>query len=340
MFGIIGLGGIYFDAYRETMIFLKRNNVIVYDIDKKAQESAILYAKDRGIEYVSANSIVEVFNTAEDICLFVPPKAIIPIIKEGLSGIGSIKTRKIYIEKPLGVSLGDALEIFKLLKARGIILHYNEVFLHSSTTDVLVEEIQSGRLGKVKSIQMHFNGGIPKNITEQWRGKSETGGLVWHDWGIHSIGLLLGILKRMSIDYSKIDTSRITVKNCIWQNIDFDEILVHSLAELQIEEIDVSIEASWINRNDSEMRIYFDNDYYLEITIGKIEGVSSWNLFEVDSQNNRRLLTQSRYPKERFIRSLTAFISNRNPDFTNYKLGLKAMEIVDYLFKESRNKLE
>ncbi|HFI0035606.1 TPA: Gfo/Idh/MocA family protein [Streptococcus suis] len=337
MFGIIGLGGIYRDAYWESVAFLKKKDVIIYDVDKEALESALLLAEKSGCEYIAANSITEVFKKAEGICLFLPPKAIISVIKEGIDSKVELKTKKIYIEKPLGINFQEALEIYKLLTSVGIVLYYNEVFLHSSTTDVLVEELLTGRHGAIQSIEMNFNGSVPANITRQWRGKSETGGMVWHDWGIHSVGLLLGILKRLSIDYTKIDVDTIEVSNFLWQEINEDKVLVQSQANINIEDIDISILASWINKTDNEMRVYFCDGCYFEIVISKIDGTSSWNLFEVDIHGKRKLLTQSRYPKERFIRSLTAFIWGRNPEFTDYNLGVKAMEIVDYLLEKSKN---
>ena len=337
MLGIIGLGGIYRDAYKDALAYLQKKDIIVFDINKNSSTYAVKHAKKNGLEYMIANSVREVFEEASEICLFLPPKEILPVIKEGVELANkNIVTKFIYIEKPLGVNYSESKEIKQILNAYGIKLYYNEVFLHSSTTDILVEEVLSMRNGKVTSIEMRFNGGLPSNITSQWRGDSNTGGMVWHDWGIHSIGLLLGILEKMSIDYSNILAKDMTVYNTQWEKIDNCDLLVQSGVDFHIEDIDISILASWVSKSDYEMRTYFENGNYLEVIIEKINGVSSWSLYEVILSGDRVFLGSSRYPKERFIRSLTAFLTLRNLEYIDSNIGIKSLEIIDELLEKAK----
>lgn len=336
MLGIIGLGGIFRDAYRESFAYLNKSDVLVYDISEEAIIEAIEFSKTFCEGYSVAENVSEVFSLADEVILLLPPKSILPVITDGLSNSSKITTKKIYIEKPLGVTAEESRLIKQLLDNYGIILYYNEVFLHSSTTDVIVEEILSNRNGDVVSIEMTFNGGIPQNIQKQWRGDIETGGMVWHDWGIHAIGLLLGILGRLSVNIFQIDVNEIIVSDVIWENISDASILVQSKANFTIQDIEVTVLASWTKTSENEMIIRFENGNCLELNIGKINGVSSWSLYEINGlTRERHFLGASRYPKERFIRSVTAFLQERNLDYLSYELGLKVMEIADNLLRKS-----
>jgi predicted dehydrogenase len=336
MIGFIGCGQIFSDGYLPALDYLNIKDVIVYDESEESINQAIKStAKLNNIELRTAKSVNELINYANKIIVLVPPKEVLSIIHE-ISKLSNCSYVSLLIEKPLGVSENEAKEITLLCSKSSISLNYMEVFIHSSTTDVLLEELSLRRHGDIKRIMMQFKGSTPKNIQNQWRGSRLTGGLVWHDWGIHSLGLLLPILSYCNINLPRLD--EIEVTDSRWMSKGENNILTESRASWSVDNVEVSVLATWEQGGNPDMRIDFEDNSAFELIIGKKNGTSMWTLNEKNMISLNPLVT-SRYPKERFIRGVRSFLVEDRQWAFDPQIAIKSLRIADYAYQLSKKSL-
>ena len=219
---------------------------------------------------------------------------------------------------------------------------YMETFLHSTAYDVLVDEVDSGRLGNVSRLVFRVRGGTPANLDTVWRGDRSRGGEVLHDWGVHSVGLALHFLGSL---LGPSAAPEVVVVDAQWKDIGDRKILTSCDMVLEGAPIPTSIRASWdggvANPESPDVLVECERGQ-LSLVVQKTDGTSDWVCTEADGESVRRLASR-RYPKELFIRGVDGFLRDVGrgrvvSDKYNVSLGLEAIRLMDSAYSQALRK--
>ena len=182
--GIIGCGGI---ADRRTLpgMMLAKNAecYAVMDANKAAAERCkekygAKYAFDNYQDLLALDEIDVVYIAS-------------PVFAHKEQAFAAAKAKKhILLEKPLGLTLEDSIEIIEFCEKEGVKLGVGLMMRYHAYHQALKEIIASGKIGDIVSMRAQFTCWYPK-MENCWRQeKTLSGGGALMDMGIHCIDLL------------------------------------------------------------------------------------------------------------------------------------------------------
>lgn len=182
--GVIGCGGI---ADRRTIpgMMLAENAAVVAVMD------ADLTVAERVKEKYGAGYA---FDKYEDVLALDEIDAVYiasPVFAHKEQALAAAKAKKhILLEKPLGLTLADSLEIIEACEAAGVKLGVGLMMRYHAYHQAIKRIIAEGRIGEIVSMRAQFTCWYPK-MENAWRqDKSLSGGGALMDMGIHCIDLL------------------------------------------------------------------------------------------------------------------------------------------------------
>lgn len=327
--GLIGCGQIARDGYIPALAFVRPSLVLVSDRDQAAAEAAARELEARGVRSELCQTTTDVAQNCESSIVAVAPSALEEVVRE----IAEAGAPRLLVEKPLGVNANITRRILDIAAESRMELSYMETFLHSSATEVLIDELNSRRLGHLKELKLSFKGGLPKSLDSAWRGRRKEGGEVLHDWGIHAFGLAVYLLGAVGVQG---DLNVDSVKDVIFEEFGAREILTSCHVCFAGVNVQVSADVSWsgVSSSGYDMQAICENGT-LAISVGRKEGSSNWRCVELNSQE--LLLAERRYPKELFVRGVASFIS---PQLYAQKrkmfdpiIGLRAISLADEAYQ-------
>ncbi len=182
--GVIGCGGI---AYRRTIpgMMLSQNSelVAVMDTNREAAENV---KKEFGAQYA--------FGTYEELLALKEIDAVYiasPVFCHKEQAMAAAKAGKhILLEKPMGLTVEESVEIADYCKAQGVKLGVGLMMRFSAYHQKMKELISNGVLGDIVSMRAQLTCWYPE-IPNNWRqDKARSGGGALMDMGIHCIDLL------------------------------------------------------------------------------------------------------------------------------------------------------
>lgn len=332
--GLVGTGQIFRDGYGPAIEFL-RIPTVLFDTDRRVLTQTCDGALGSEL-YTLASSLAELVGLSSRIVVCVPPAALEAVV----SNISQAATPglELLLEKPLGVSAAVSSAMQRVASCAGVRLLYMESFLHSTAIDVLIEEAQTGRLGTVTKVELAFNGNPPNDLAAVWRGSRDTGGEVLHDWGVHSLGLLAFLSRKLGFDV--LDQEHMTVRDTEWLEGGSDKILGSVRVESRGLAVEQSVLVSWTKRSAYDLLVSFSSGRYLGIQVVKVDGSSSWKAVELGpGMSETGALAIGRYRKELFVRGLSKFASGRIDERFDYSIGQTAIALADEAYAQSRNEL-
>ena len=182
--GVIGCGGI---ADRRTLpgMMLAENAelIAVMDANKAAAENVkekygAKYAFDRYEDLLALEEIEAVYIAS-------------PVFAHKEQAFAAAKAKKhILLEKPLGLTLEDSIEIIEVCEKEGIKLGVGLMMRFHAYHQALKKIIAEGKIGEIVSMRAQFTCWYPK-MENCWRqDKALSGGGALMDMGIHCIDLL------------------------------------------------------------------------------------------------------------------------------------------------------
>ena len=95
----------------------------------------------------------------------------------------------VLLEKPMCVTLDEAVEVCRAEKKSGKILSIGFQPRVDVNMQMIKKIVESGELGKIINIESRIHGS--RGIPSDWRGEREHGGGMLYDWGIHLIDQLM-----------------------------------------------------------------------------------------------------------------------------------------------------
>lgn len=182
--GIIGCGGI---ADRRTLpgMMLAENAVPVAVMDadlavaeRVKEKYGASYAFDNYEAVLALDEIDAVYIAS-------------PVFAHKEQALAAVKAKKhILLEKPLGLTLADSLEIIEACEAAGVKLGVGLMMRYHAYHQEIKKIIAEGKIGDIVSMRAQFTCWYPK-MENCWRQeKSLSGGGALMDMGIHCIDLL------------------------------------------------------------------------------------------------------------------------------------------------------
>ncbi|MBR2465254.1 MAG: Gfo/Idh/MocA family oxidoreductase [Clostridia bacterium] len=182
--GIIGCGGI---ADRRTLpgMMLAKNAVPVAVMDadlavaeRVKEKYGASYAFDNYEAVLALDEIDAVYIAS-------------PVFAHKEQALAAVKAKKhILLEKPLGLTLADSLEIIEACEAAGVKLGVGLMMRYHAYHQEIKKIIAEGKIGEIVSMRAQFTCWYPK-MENAWRqDKSLSGGGALMDMGIHCIDLL------------------------------------------------------------------------------------------------------------------------------------------------------
>lgn len=182
--GVIGCGGI---ADRRTLpgMMLAENAelIAVMDANKAAAENVkekygAKYAFDRHEDLLALEEIEAVYIAS-------------PVFAHKEQAFAAAKAKKhILLEKPLGLTLEDSIEIIEVCEKEGIKLGVGLMMRFHAYHQAIKKIIAEGKIGEIVSMRAQFTCWYPK-MEHCWRqDKALSGGGALMDMGIHCIDLL------------------------------------------------------------------------------------------------------------------------------------------------------
>ncbi len=182
--GIIGCGGI---ADRRTLpgMMLANNAVPVAVMDadlavaeRVKEKYGASYAFDNYEAVLALDEVDAVYIAS-------------PVFAHKEQALAAVKAKKhILLEKPLGLTLADSLEIIEACEAAGVKLGVGLMMRYHAYHQEIKKIIAEGKIGDIVSMRAQFTCWYPK-MENCWRQeKSLSGGGALMDMGIHCIDLL------------------------------------------------------------------------------------------------------------------------------------------------------
>ena len=182
--GVIGCGGI---AYRRTIpgLMLSENSELYAVMDTNF-EAASKVKEEFGAQYAVA--------TVEELLAFPEIDAVYiatPVFCHKEQVFLAADTGKhILLEKPMGLSVAESVEIADYCAARGVKLGVGLMMRFSAYHVKMKELVESGAIGKIVSMRAQLTCWYPE-IEGNWRqDKARSGGGALMDMGIHCVDLL------------------------------------------------------------------------------------------------------------------------------------------------------
>ena len=182
--GVIGCGGI---AYRRTIpgMMLSENSELVAVMDTNF-EAAQKVKEEFGAKYAFA-TVEEVLALEEIDAVYIAT----PVFCHKAQAIAAADAKKhILLEKPMGLTVADSVEIAEYCKAKGVKLGVGLMMRFSAYHQKIKALIAEGAIGEIVSMRAQFTCWYPE-IPGSWRqDKSKSGGGALMDMGVHCIDLL------------------------------------------------------------------------------------------------------------------------------------------------------
>ena len=182
--GVIGCGGIAFRRTIPGLVLADNSNLIaVMDTNAEAAENVkkefnAKYAFTTVDELLAIDEIDAVYIATPVFCHKEQ------VLKAAAAG------KHILLEKPMGLTLEDSIEIEKFCKERGVKLGVGLMMRFNSLHEQVRDLIKSGKLGEIVSMRAQFTCWYPE-IEGAWRQeKALSGGGALIDLGLHCIDLL------------------------------------------------------------------------------------------------------------------------------------------------------
>ncbi|MBR2010285.1 MAG: Gfo/Idh/MocA family oxidoreductase [Clostridia bacterium] len=215
--GIIGCGGI---ADRRTLpgMMLAENAVPVAVMD--ANLALAERVKEKYDASYAFDSYEAVLALDEIDAVYIAS----PVFAHKEQALAAAKAKKhILLEKPLGLTLADSLEIIEACEAAGVKLGVGLMMRYHAYHQAIKEIIAAGKIGEIVSMRAQFTCWYPK-IENAWRqDKTLSGGGALMDMGIHCIDLLqyisglnavecTGYAHNQTFGYSADDSSAVIMK--------------------------------------------------------------------------------------------------------------------------------
>lgn len=336
---LIGCGGIARDGYLPALLHLRPDKVTLVDPDPTAGRAAQERLRSGGVNAEWQSDLARADASIEAAIIAVPPLHLPDAVDALLAS--SSPPLAILLEKPLGVNSTVASEMIQRASAVASVA-YMETFLHSTAYDVLLDELASERLGAVSRIVLSVRGGTPANLESVWRGDRGRGGEVLHDWGIHSMGLSLHLLRSIA---GRPESVEVDVLDTCWRVLGDRQLLTSCDMQVEGSPVPTSIRASWDGTSASPESpdVLVDCERgQLSLVVTKMDGSSNWTCVETRGEA-AHCLASRRYPKELFIRGLDGFLRGvRNgfvmPDKYDVAMGLEALRLVDAAYSQAARK--
>lgn len=215
--GIIGCGGI---ADRRTLpgMMLANNAVPVAVMDadlavaeRVKEKYGASYAFDNYEAVLALDEVDAVYIAS-------------PVFAHKEQALAAVKAKKhILLEKPLGLTLADSLEIIEACEAAGVKLGVGLMMRYHAYHQEIKKIIAEGKIGEIVSMRAQFTCWYPK-MENAWRqDKSLSGGGALMDMGIHCIDLLqyisglnavecTGYAHNQTFGYSADDSAAVIMK--------------------------------------------------------------------------------------------------------------------------------
>ncbi len=215
--GIIGCGGI---ADRRTLpgMMLAENAtpVAVMDADLAVAQRVMetygaAYATDRYEDLLAMDEVEAVYIAS-------------PVFAHKEQAIAAARAKKhILLEKPLGLTLEDSLEIIEVCEKEGVKLGVGLMMRYHAYHQAIKNLIAEGKIGEIVSMRAQFTCWYPK-MDNCWRqDKTLSGGGALMDMGIHCIDLLqylsglhavecTGYAHNQTFGYSADDSAAVIMK--------------------------------------------------------------------------------------------------------------------------------
>jgi len=183
--GVIGCGGI---AYRRTIpgMMLSENSELVAVMDTNF-EAAQKVKEEFGAKYAFA-TVEEVLALEEIDAVYIAT----PVFCHKAQAIAAADAKKhILLEKPMGLTVADSVEIAEYCKAKGVKLGVGLMMRFSAYHQKIKALIAEGAIGEIVSMRAQFTCWYPE-IEGSWRQtKKYGGGGALMDLGVHCIDLLM-----------------------------------------------------------------------------------------------------------------------------------------------------
>ena len=214
--GVIGCGGI---ADRRTIpgILKAKNAVLVAVMDVNA--ALAKKVKEKYNVPVVCESVEEILNQDIDAVYIATP-----VYCHRDQAVAAIQAGKhVLIEKPVGLTVGEAKELRDIAKAANVKLGVGMMMRFHTHHQAIKEMIAEGKLGDIVSVRAQFSCWYPK-IEGSWRQiKKLGGGGALMDLGVHCIDLLqyitamkacgvIAICDTQTFDYEVDDSASIILK--------------------------------------------------------------------------------------------------------------------------------
>ncbi len=215
--GIIGCGGI---ADRRSLpgMMLASNAEAVAVMDTNLAVAQRVQAK-YGAKYA--------FDTYQDLLALEEIEAVYiasPVFAHKQQALAAAKAKKhILLEKPLGLTLEDSMEIIDVCQRQGVKLGVGLMMRYHAYHQAIKQIIAEGKIGDIVSMRAQFTCWYPK-IDNCWRqDKNLSGGGALMDMGIHCIDLLqycsglkavecTGFAYNQTFGYSADDSASVIMK--------------------------------------------------------------------------------------------------------------------------------
>lgn len=335
---LVGCGGISRDGYVPAIAHLQPRAVLTYDVDLGAALRAQAELVRLGLDARAVPDVVSL-GESDSVIIAVPPSR----TPEAVSSIVSARAdRAILLEKPLATNFELARSMLEDLDESSDV-RYMETFLHSTAYDVLVSELGTGRLGAVRKVRCRVKGGTPIDLENQWRGSRALGGEVLHDWGIHSLGLVLHLARTVGLGRDGT-VADVRVSDAEWARFGVRKILTACAFDVLGLNIPVEVDASWSGSSRSmespDVSVECERGT-LGLFVRKTEGSSDWTCVERQESGGIRMLASRRYPKELFVRGVAGFLARGTDGASTEQskfdigLGLEALRLADSAYSQA-----
>lgn len=333
---IVGCGSIVRSAYVPALSAAGCDQVSVYDRD---ESSALALARDNtesGVDIEIAERLEDGLRPDRPVILVLPPTEL-PAVVARLATAQAAPGLDVLIEKPMGATFEAGERMLTQLARSGVNSFYLETFLYSAAAYALREQIESGDLGELSRLDFSVPGSTPPDLDRTWRGERELGGGVWHDWGIHSVGLCLDLLAMTGVTVADAGASlkeNLVALRGVAADFGARRVLVDAAVESSVTGVEIGLSARWGKFATGQPAVIASGaNGCVELHLESKDGSSNWVAIR-DIGGHRSRIAERLYPKELFRTGLTRFLTCESgcvDGFSN-ELGLTAVDIADHCY--------
>ena len=177
--GIIGTGWIA----GEMGDALNRVNQEIYAVCDASIEGAKAYQKKHNVKKAYANLDDMLEDENIDIVYVATPHS----MHYGMIKKAVLKNKHVFCEKAITVNDTQLKEVIELARARNLVISDGTTLFHMPLYQKVQEIIQSGKLGKVKMIQVNFGSCKEYDVNNRFFAKNLAGGALL-DIGVYAVG--------------------------------------------------------------------------------------------------------------------------------------------------------